>query len=1150
MHAMVRRSEQPKERPRSRPKTLQSVTTRAVPLAATRLAEAVSKLVEGAASGENDLSRRLAEVLEDSSIGLRTSFDTNQKGSRKRPDIRAYRTQLDKDLGLPAEVVIEAKLPHELSPGTNAADALAGQYWSSKTFPYIAENVARIEYFILTTFNEYAHVRVTREIRDAFKAELARGGGGSDALRELVRSQTKRMLLDGTEVSTQRWFAWVANHLSTQALRSVPLSSIANVHKISNEGSFERFAQQLALVAAGSQDGQHGGLFATLRDRIATSDELAPDLERDLRLFVMCQFPAAELADVDDMIRKNQALWVDEFVAASIHSLVSRLFALKVIEDRFCVGASKPLIEGALWVLNTDLYDSCSPDELLAQVGRRLKALAGSKNLIVKRMTIFGSFFDWVIKQIDPDIFRTLFELFVTADLRPVSGDLLGRFFEVYSQRVNRTKRKALGQYYTPLPLVRFMWWLASEELKSSKSFASVTVLDPGMGSGTFLANGARALADSGIAKFWERLVGFDVSPQVLGIAQVNLYTAILSRVTPSVAKDISDLRVFTTDTLDPRNGRHLKRIVSLITDESHRAFLNRSIEVSSNVKQKERFWLIIGNPPYKNNAALPLKQAAERFPSLLASSAKVGKAQQSYIRDDYAWFFGAADAYVQGRGMICFLTPDSFMFKESYALFRRELVRRYEIRQIVRLGPGLFRDVGPSISFVVTVLVRREEPLSDAALDGGPVEPPVRLYDLRAVGQLTGAGPDSGEDPRLKYVDDVAAGRQELTAPILFRPLGAHAFTLVPTDGAIVSQVGKSGVAITDVFAKKWPGIKTAFDSLFKDRSASVLGTRMRSFFTICERERRNPERRRRALEGFANEHGIDEIERLNDVARQVSEGRISFDPSRVKKSVSGSIPNHLRWYPPPEYRHHLYFEPRIRIARNDNPGKPKGWGTIDQWRTPESHMVSPKLIFTSSSNPQYGYKAFVVDDEWYAKMGGGRSQQYNYTGLSLPPHQLTISGEENNLADAGALIRNILVKSGREAVDLLHYVAGIYNSRMAEKFLESEVIGDLLIRVPSGDAEVAAVLSIVDSARKLRDLHRLLYDGPTEGEVEHEELGRLASTETISSLGLRWKRSAAAGFAATQVAQLPAGWVQAVKDHVEREQAGLDQKIDAFYS
>lgn len=1126
----------------------------------------LDKLRSGASGSENELSRRLADVFEER--GLVTVVDTSPRGTRKRPDILAYASPVDAELLLHADIAVESKLPSDLRSGAHIADALVTDYWEDKTYPYIQKNIAKIQYFIFTTFVDHAVVRITDQLRAKFVDAAKHPDRSTSQLREQVRAHTDIFLLGentGSDLETataarRRWVSWLDSHVARSKLQQIPLSTISNLRSVTTEQDIEGFATNLAEIAAGrdvstsSRSVPIQGLFTSLRERVAPNYPQLPDeFGRDLRLFIMAQNAAADATAAEALLQKDMARWVDDFVAASIHSLVSRLFALKVIEDAYCVGQKRPLIEEHLWVVNTPAYNSLAAEALLATVAARMRNLARSKNSLVKSIAVFNAFFDWITDKIDPVVFRTLFELFVINDFRGLQSDLLGRFFEVYSQKINRSARRELGQYYTPMPVVKFMWWLAERELASTNRLMQVSVLDPSTGSGAFLREGAKRLAERGVPKFWERLTGFDISPQVLGIAQLNLYMSVLLRVPASRAFDVKDLKVYATDTLDPRNGKHLKAIAHLFPGVIQQEFLRRA-ELSAATKRDERFRLVIGNPPYKNNSALTLRDAASRFPRLLQSSAAIATSQMRYIRDDYAWFVAAADAYVQSQGMIVFVTSDSFLSHQSYRLFRRELWRHYHIRALVRLGALLFRDVGPNISFVISVFVRRDQPLAEtpSASDCGE---PVNYFDLRGLADgVDKSKLGTDEDPRLQALGEIATEQRLLDGAASVFPCEKNQYALLPLHQPVLQRVRSGGVPLSAktgarVFTKKWPGIITAFDALFKHTDKEALGQRMSALFSLCHGEQGR--RRQARLTDFAGELGLNAKEsgRLQQVAEQISGEGMVFEPERVKRTFSGSIPNSRRWYPPPEYRHFVYYEPRLRIARNVHSQKRKGWGSMEQWREPRSHLISPKLVFTSSSNPQYGLKAFVLDDEWYVKLHGGKSQQYNYTGLAISDDVSGNVGLGTNLHESGASLCEKLAKVERDPTVLLHFLAGLYNSRLAEEFQSSESGQDFLVKVPATAKESKHAVQIGLVARMLRDAHRLLYDGPMEGSVEREELEAIACSAVLEALGLRAQTTGGGRFKVSQSYDLPADWRVRLTERIVEMQVRLDSLVNAFY-
>jgi len=440
------------------------------------------------ARSENDLSARLATALE-RDIGLKTVVDSAQRPNSRRPDILAYRGELDADLVLPAEIVIEAKKPSEFQRYSDLRSDLAQELWEDKTFPYIVANLSRIRYFILTTFVHFAILPITSNLRERFRAAAhSLDRNTITELQALVRSQVELFSLAGvtkpSDSQAQALLSWMRQHLHPDSLESLPLSSIRLAIPVSTTDELELFARRLAEIAAGvgGTATAAAGIFGSVRDRLPrTYESLDGETKRDLHLFVMAQRAAVDLSTVAQVIREDPDRWLDDFIGASIHSLISRLFALKAIEDAYCIGRPNPLIERRDWVVNTDEYDKCEPEQLVKAVSVRIRNLKNSTNFVVQGLAVFGAFFDWIVDYVDPVLFRTLMELFVVHDFSAIEEDVLGRFFEIYAQTINATKRRALGQYYTPLPIVRFMWYLAASRAAELTSPHQLTVLDPGM---------------------------------------------------------------------------------------------------------------------------------------------------------------------------------------------------------------------------------------------------------------------------------------------------------------------------------------------------------------------------------------------------------------------------------------------------------------------------------------------------------------------------------------------------------------------------------------------------------------------------------------------------------------------------------------------
>ena len=186
-------------------------------------------------------------------------------------------------------------------------------------------------------------------------------------------------------------------------------------------------------------------------------------------------------------------------------------------------------------------------------------------------------------------------------------------FYEQFLEVYDNALRKRTGSYYTPPEVVSAMVKLVDECLRgplferaAGFAAADVIVADPAVGTGTFLLGVLRRIAatvkdDQGegavrgaIEAAAKRIVGFEMQFGPFAVAQLRL---IAEMQTLMGKPPLPDLRLFITDTLgnpfveEERLGRTYEPIAV-----SRRA--------ANKVKKEERITVVIGNPPYKNQAA------------------------------------------------------------------------------------------------------------------------------------------------------------------------------------------------------------------------------------------------------------------------------------------------------------------------------------------------------------------------------------------------------------------------------------------------------------------------------------------------------------------------------------------------------------------
>lgn len=249
------------------------------------------------------------------------------------------------------------------------------------------------------------------------------------------------------------------------------------------------------------------------------------------------------------------------FALETGYTIISRLMLAKAADDKGFPGVRfGPRIEESLRELST--RNRLKPEHYL-EVVRRSFERAGE--------TLFDSIFlqdifDWWL-ECAPSESRGTFMALAEATLAVtqfnfynLSGDLLG---DLYQHYFDPETRKALGEFYTPGEVVEFMLDECGYRGQRDR------FLDPACGSGSFLAAALRRYIQKQGGKNKKevlrdlteglRIVGFDINPFAVLLAQVNYAALILPLYAEAKHEDpdfqIARLPVFRTDSLRIEEG-------------------------------------------------------------------------------------------------------------------------------------------------------------------------------------------------------------------------------------------------------------------------------------------------------------------------------------------------------------------------------------------------------------------------------------------------------------------------------------------------------------------------------------------------------------------------------------------------------------------
>jgi hypothetical protein len=280
-------------------------------------------------------------------------------------------------------------------------------------------------------------------------------------------------------------------------------------------------------------------------------------------------------------------------------------------------------------------------------------------------------------------------------------------FLEVYD---NKLRRKT-GSYYTPVEVVQPMTRLVNEALRDRFGLAdglanpSVTLVDPAMGTGTFLLEVLRSLAatvaedqgegavPSAVEAALSRLIGFEIQLGPFAVAQLRILAEIDQLGFTSASPEM--LQTFVTNTLD--NPFVEDETLGLMYEP-----IARSRREANRIKKDEPVMVVLGNPPYKEKShgkggwvesgtaaghTAPLAQFIP--PADWGVGAHVKHLYNLYI---YFWRWATWKVFdhhpASDRGVICFITVAGFLDGAGFQQMRDYLRRRCDAVWVIDCTP------------------------------------------------------------------------------------------------------------------------------------------------------------------------------------------------------------------------------------------------------------------------------------------------------------------------------------------------------------------------------------------------------------------------------------------------------------------------------
>jgi len=309
------------------------------------------------------------------------------------------------------------------------------------------------------------------------------------------------------------------------------------------------------------------------------------------------------------------------------------------------------------------------------------------------------------------------------------SADPVVHFYEDFLKEYDPEKRKKMGVFYTPLPVVQFIiratdhllqkeFGLAGglsdttkievkttkQGIKGKESIHKVQILDPATGTGTFLNEAVKHIASQfkGQEGRWKSYVEDDLLPR-LHVFELMMapYTIAHLKIAMTLHDSgIADfhhrLGIYLTNSLE--EGVKVEDSLfglgfgQTITEES---------QAASKIKNETPIMVVIGNPPYSGVSSNETEYANSLVDKYKIEPGGKIKLQERkhWLNDDYVKFIAFAEEMVEknGDGIVGFITNHGYLDNPTFRGMRWHLMNTFDSIFVIDLhGNAKKKEVSP----------------------------------------------------------------------------------------------------------------------------------------------------------------------------------------------------------------------------------------------------------------------------------------------------------------------------------------------------------------------------------------------------------------------------------------------------------------------
>lgn len=322
----------------------------------------------------------------------------------------------------------------------------------------------------------------------------------------------------------------------------------------------------------------------------------------------------------------------------------------------------------------------------------------------------------WIVDDLVEMFGATNLQKMFERDIRN-NRDPLIHFYEDFLKAFNSADRKTFGVWYTPLPIVKFIvdsidillknrldikegladsTIIKHKILEEEIELNQVQILDPAVGTGTFLAEIINHIADQykGQETLWQkyvhscllpRLYGFEIQMASYTVAHIK-FDMVLAHTGYKVEKDDA-FHICLTDSLRKSDKKGESNTGYWISQEQAEA---------TRIKSQRPIMVMLGNPPYNGesqNKAEEIEELIKKYKQepgqKLNKKEKPKKiADTKWLNNDYVKFIALAQHFIEenGKGIIGYITPNTYLDSLTFRGMRYQLLKVFDEIYIINL--------------------------------------------------------------------------------------------------------------------------------------------------------------------------------------------------------------------------------------------------------------------------------------------------------------------------------------------------------------------------------------------------------------------------------------------------------------------------------